>query len=184
MKKSLFIILSIFLTSLSVHAVGVDCWEEYTRDFNPSTVSKMKDVLGDDVVITRVKSGIKIGKYYIRSTDNGRAEGLSEAIFPIDTYASYTNKSKTYYPRFGYFYYDGSSVAYMKDYKAYTEDNSDYLGSYTFYVLGRSDYNKIDLDDAFALYVHTYCIVSDHSSSGGGGGGSAGAAVNYIIKAD
>ncbi len=45
MKKSLLIILSLFLTSLSVHAVGVDCWEEYTTTNTAPTSSDLRTAI-------------------------------------------------------------------------------------------------------------------------------------------
>ena len=70
MKKSLLIILSLIFMNMSAHAVGVDCWEEYTEMYLPTTESKMQSVLGSSVTITRVKTeyrGINIQESYAKS---------------------------------------------------------------------------------------------------------------------
>ncbi len=187
MKKSLLVILSLILTQVSTLAVGVDCWEEYDQTFNPNTKSKMQSVLGNDVTITRVKTGI------ITAGQFNATIPITNYIRFIDTYSYYlkfwnpspNNMNYLSVTSPNYRRADTDSILSGKslDYFTATSQCYTYHGNTSFAhttMLG-SHYCGLQ----FSMYVHTYCIVSDHSSSGGGGGGgAAGAAVNYIIKAD
>ncbi len=205
MKKSLLIILSLIFMNMSAHAVGVDCWEEVSATFNPSTVSKMQAVLGNNVTITKVKTVLSISG--TNALSGGRQDStelrgwqqyapLTGYLYQIDTngtktYLDFTASQPTtcttgrydYCPKFSS---GGGGIGQV--YSA----NSDYsyaLGFYNpsiglliqpYYSSGNSGYygyyNRMALG-----YIHTYCIENTNS---GGGGGTSGASVNYIIKAN
>ncbi len=205
MKKSLLIILSLVLSQISTFAVGVDCWEEYSETFEPNTVSKMQSVLGNDVVITMVKADMRIATFIEEGGSYSAGYGWGSILVSVDypisnvmPMAAYnSNDGKTYYPRLLAPVH--TSGRYAKNTELYSPEILSYTSDGTSYnniiALGRydSDYSytrlflvhdNVNYQGAFKSYKFTYCIASDHSSSGGGGGGSAGAAVNYIIKAD
>ena len=204
MKKSLIIFLSLIFISMTARAVGVDCWEEVDATFNPNTVSKMQDILGDKVTITRVKTELKIiaGSISNYSVAAGctssscifRYPELREITLPINQYLVTTDNSKNIY----YLEVDNTPADQsVKNSGTYTNgvafdlyNDSDLklrnpfvrrataTGSTYSISMHSHDY---DANILGATYIHTYCIVN--TNSGGGGGGSAGAAVNYIIKA-
>jgi len=204
MKKSLIIFLSLIFMSMSAYAVGVDCWEEVDATFSPNTVSKMQDVLGDKVTITRVKTELKIiagstSNYAIAASCSSssciyRYPELREITLPINQYLVTTDSSKNVY--------------YLEVYNTPADQSVKNSGTYTSGLIFNL-YNDRDLmlQNPFvrrltttgstsgtpmythdydanilgASYIHTYCIAN--TNSGGGSGGNAGAAVNYIIKA-
>lgn len=184
MKKSLLIILSLIFMNMSAHAVGVDCWEEVAMDYyQDPPVSKMKTILGDKVTIIKTKTALRfkvngVDYYYVidspltASFDKGSTQGaLSFRVSGI--YGPESYKNSIYYAymwpvntAYSYNITSDSLYGSTSGYRVQTSSNS----YSTYHVMG-------------GHYIHTFCIVSDHSSSGGGGG-AAGASVNYIIKAN
>ena len=203
MKKSLLIILSLIFMSMTAHAVGVDCWEEYSQYFFPSTESKMKDILGNNVEIVRVKSAYRMIAYkWDTDTDSADTFFIETVDIPLfepfsvnwsysgNTFYLYAPKmfldSNTTSGKSGYIYY--SAIAGEKYNHFITEDmaTKEESRSYGFLFNGyyySSDYaRQNEIQPNATTFVHTYCI--ENTNSGGGGGGAAGASVNYIIKAN
>ena len=196
MKKSLLIILSLIFMSMSAHAVGVDCWEEYSTTYEPGHTSLLQDVLGSKVTITPIKVDA-----YMWGTSS---QASVKYPLPINTYitGSYYY-SKTYYP--GYFRFNeginvtaGPSSSKYQLYPNFGETSGLYAPDYnaaksaiksgnitfvSYYKSGDYSYNLLFSGvGLYGAYAITYCI--ENTNSGGGGGGAAGASVNYIIKAN
>ena len=203
MKKSLLIILSLILTQIATFAVGVDCWEEHSPSYRSEaeTVSKMKDVLGKNVEIIKVKTEIE--GVALNFSDGLLIGNTRVALkYPITAYYSNKNSDTQYILDFdggnyglesnGY----GTKVANL--YSSYRE-TSGYVtrttatgeygtaytadGQYLEHYYNNYNSQSVNVFYINKHFVHTFCIANTNSG-GGGGGGAAGAAVNYIIKAD
>ena len=169
MKKSLLIILSLIFMNMTAHAVGVDCWEEYSTNFDTEPVSKVKTILPDEQII-RVNTSIR-GMI----SDLGDSN-LSLFRTGVSSAPQYCNGSNCH-------------TLYFSNGITMSSSDGPFLGK----MYGTTGYQrryllaKDDVNDRFSFmsgyYAHTFCLISDHSSSGGGGG-AAGASVNYIIKAN
>ena len=182
--------------SMTAHAVGVDCWEEVDTDFNPQTKSKMQDTLGSNIKIIRTKTKVHLLI--------GLDSTMRQVEIPLKNYIYYIESGTKYYlgtplnmptanetgsSEGGIGYYSGSytpfKLAYILNSDTYFTPDRTKSTNYTRYIgLGYYNGNNMYNDYVHGFhFIHTYCIVSDHSSSGGGGG-TSGASVNYIIKAN
>ena len=182
MKKILIIFFGLILGCNLASAKGVSCWEETDTTFNPDTVSKMQNVLGNDTTIARVKTilrGISIA--------NGTIVDIPLANYITSTKSSGKNTYTVYLE--GNNYYSGSSNSSYVFYVSprmcsYSLDRTQSMCSDSWYSnrINIYQYSSENILVAFGwLYIHTYCIVNE-GSSGGGGGGATGS-VNFIIKA-
>ncbi len=189
MKKSLLIILSMFLMSMAAHAVGVDCWEEYTQAYYPEIESKMKAILGNDVAIVKVATKAKAFIHNSSTSHN------VELFFPKDAISfKKTSNNKDLFPAFQYnssYDSDGfndigykASVASRAINSTVIPDIEQYPNTdqATYLKYGDASSSVFSLSLFYGTFIHTFCIAN--TNSGGGGGGAAGAAVNYIIKAN
>ncbi len=180
MGKILIIFMGLILGCNLSFAKSLSCWEEYTRDFTPNTKSKMQSVLGSDVTITRIKSGIKA----VQFAYSDATYGFSEATYPLYDYLTYKESSTNYYSFFGEMRPYRSENGVQQLAGTFSKQDETSANGDFYYIGDDNDYDgRFYLDyssSGFALYVHTYCIVDEGSSSGSGG---ATGSVNFIIKA-
>lgn len=187
MKKIIAVLFGVLMSVAVASATGVDCWEEYTNDFNPSTVSKMKTVLGNTTIV-RVKTAIRVATH-LTTKEAGRA--VNTIDIPINNYLTYSKNSQL-----GYMYFDDATAIndgiYGGQFYYKTEDGSYNTSSTSSWVLlykasGHTIRAEIEKENSVALFVHTYCIATDGSSSSSGSNGAGGAIlsapVNFLIKA-
>lgn len=125
-----------FLMSMTAHAVGVDCWEEYSALFLKTTESKMKDVLGSNVEITRVKTefrGINIQESYAKSGYGAYPSTYSDLKLAIMEPLGGTDTKNSYYYTLG-----GSSQTTSYSYMGPTFYARYKSGSYNYPFFGIS----------------------------------------------
>ena len=186
MKKSLLIILSLLLAQITTFAVGVDCWEEISGSYTAE--SKMKNTVGAativkvstfleapmvqsviyDTACNKTYGAIQYQKTKFATTNAGTFTLVDTPITPsAGTYADYLGpKAGIHFATDPFTTHANLKGVVWKDSYAYTSGCRDLrLDGYR--LLG-------------PYYIHTYCIANTNSGSGG----AAGAAVNYIIKAD
>ena len=185
--------------SMTAHAVGVECWEEYSGEYFSfrEPVSKMRDVIDEDIPIVRIKTEIEM---LARVATACYDTHYSYCYFKFDPIRvalnqpiSGSNSSYYYSPYFSEYNSYGASLNVSEKWISLASNmpvakglaknatlDTGFTGSY----LTNSYLHDNDVPVRNLHYVHTFCIANTDSGGGGGGGGAAGAAVNYIIKAN
>ena len=193
MRKSLIILFCLTFLSLGAHAIGIDCWEEYTIEKTEPTTSALRTAItnaGGTVYKLHTRALVTIFDTYIRYA-TGSGYGFAAGFGSISQVYLFNDGS----------YWDNYSLA--KQNYGSSSDTSTYGTVESIFVKGDrnggTDYQTIktsyspsyygmwssnmytEYDKKFAThFVHTYCTIN--TSSGGGGGGATGS-VNFIIKA-